>query len=215
LPVKFHAWFDEFTTTDGFRATSREMMSPLRSPEEFVCALRVATATGCLVAVADVAFVNGSDLILCDNLRRQPQVSALAAYGGWNTAGNTLGTVLAQAVIRALAMRNGATRDQLAAHFEFLFLRLLDDDLYQARERTRCMVEDLPSLGIAPTMERLPDAHAFAIEGRIRANLVLAAAELRDLFVASGVVRDIQVTHIHLPWQRLFEIGFDVKADLA
>jgi hypothetical protein len=215
LPVEFHAWFDEFTSTEGFRATNREMVSPLRSPEEFVSALRLAVDTGRLVAVADVAFVNGSDLILCDNLRQQLQVTAMAAFGGWNTAGNTLGTVLAQAVIRALAMRNGATRDQLAAHFEFLFLRLLDDDQYQARERTRCMVENLPALGIAPTMERLPDAHASAIEDSIRANLSLAAAELRDLFVASGLVRDVKVTHIHLPWQRLFEVGFDVKVDLA
>ena len=107
LPVKYHAWFDEFTSTEGFRATNREMESPLRSPEEFVNALRLAVATGRLVAVADVAFVNGSDLIFCDNLRQQFQVTAMAAFGGWNTAGNTLGTALAQAVIRALAMRNG------------------------------------------------------------------------------------------------------------
>ena len=164
--------------------------------------------------MADVAFVNAADLILGDLLRQHPQVAALAAYGGWNTAGNTLGTVLAQAVIRVLALRAAVTREQRAAHLEFLFLRFLDDDLYQARERTRCMVEDLPALGLAPTMERLPDDQAAAVESQVRDHLSRAAAELRDLFVGSGLVRDVRVSHIHLPWQRLFEVGFDVQVVL-
>ena len=214
LPVEFHAWFDAFTGSEGFRGTRREMESPHRSPEEFVRALRWALAAGRPVALADVAFVNASDLILGDLLRQDPHVTALAAYGGWNTAGNTLGTVLAQAVIRMLAQRATATPDQLAAHLEFLFLRFLDDDLYQARERTRCMVEDLPALGIAPTMERLPDDRVAAIEERVRARLGRAAAELRDLFVSSGLVSDVRVSHIHLPWRRLFEVGFDVQVTL-
>jgi hypothetical protein len=214
LPPQFHAWFDEFTATEGFRATRREMQSPHRSPEEFVRALLGALASDQPVAVADVAFVNAADLILGDLLRQHPQVTALAAYGGWNTAGNTLGTVLAQAVIHVLALRAPVTREQRAAHLEFLFLRFLDDDLYQARERTRCMIEDLPVLGIAPTMERLPDDQAAAVEGHVREHLSHAAADLRDFFVGSGLVRDVRVSHIHLPWQRLFEVGFDVEVVL-
>ena len=76
------------------------------------------------------------------------------------------------------------------------------------------MVEDLPALGIAPTMERLPDDQAAAVESRVRDHLSRAAAELRDLFVGSGLVRDVRVSHIHLPWQRLFEVGFDVEVVL-
>jgi hypothetical protein len=209
------AWFDAFVATEGFRATRREMESPHRSPEEFVRALRRELASGRPVALADVAFVNAADLILCDQLRQYPEVASLAAYGGWNTAGNTLGTVLAQSIIRVLALRAGATSDQQAAHLAFLFLRFLDDDLYQARERTRCMIEDLPALGIAPTMERLPDDRAAAVADRVRSNLGQAATGWRDLFVASGLVREVRVTNIHLPWQRLFEVGFDVEIELA
>ncbi len=171
-------------------------------------------SSGRPVAVADVAFVNASDLVLGDLLRQHPQVAKLAAYGGWNTAGNTLGTVLAAAVIREVAVRAGASREQRAANLEFLFLRFLDDDLFQARERTRCMVEDLPARGIAPTMERLPDDQLDAIEESLRAHLGRAAASLRDLFVASGLVREVHVRHIHLPWRRLFEVGFDVEVEL-
>jgi Protein of unknown function (DUF4127) len=213
MPPAFHPWLDRFVDDEGFRATRREMQSPGRNPEEFVRALLAALASGPPVAVADVAYVNASDLALGDLLRRQPRVAALAAYGGWNTAGNTLGTVLAQAVMRVLALRAGPTREQRAAHLEFLFLRFLDDDLYQGRERTRCMVEDLPAAGIAPTMERLPDAAAAGIEGRVAEELGLAGAGLRDLFVSSRLARDVRVSHVHLPWRRLFEVGFDVRVE--
>jgi hypothetical protein len=214
LPPKFHPWLERFVESEGFRVTRREMQSPGRSPEEFARELLAALDSGRPVAMADVAYVNASDLILGDLLRRHPQVAALAAYGGWNTAGNTLGTVLAQAVIRVMALRAGPTREQQAAHIEFLFLRFLDDDLYQGRERSRCMVEDLPAAGVVPTLERLPDGTAAVIEGKVDSHLGQAAAILRDLFVSSKLVRDVQVSHIHLPWRRLFEVGFDVRAEV-
>ncbi len=214
LPPAYHPWLERFTGSEGFRATRREMESPGRNPEEFVRGLLGELKSGRCVAIADVAFVNASDLILGDLLRQHPQVAALAAYGGWNTAGNTLGTVLAQAVIRVLSLRAGPTREQQAAHIEFLFLRFLDDDLYQGRERSRCMVEDLTAAGIVPTQERLPDDAAAAIEGSVGSHLGQAAAVLRDLFISSGLVRDVRVSHIHLPWRRLFEVGFDVRVEL-
>jgi hypothetical protein len=214
MPAVFHAWFDEFTGTAGFRATRREMESPHRSPEEFVRALLATLASGRPAALADVAFVNAADLILGDLLRLHPSIVGLAAFGGWNTAGNTLGTVLAQAVIRVLAGRGPDTRDQRAAHLEFLFLRLLDDDSYQGRVRSRCIFEDLPAMGISPTMERLPDDRLAAVEERVREHLGREAAALRDLFIRSGAVRDVRVRNIHLPWRRLFEVGFDVEVVL-
>ncbi len=214
LPEKFHPWLEGFVGTEGFRLTRREMQSPGRSPEEFVRALVGALESGRPVAVADVAYVNAADLVLGDLLRQQPRATDLAAYGGWNTAGNTLGTVLAQSVIRVLALRAGPTREQQAAHLEFLFLRFLDDDLYQGRERTRCMVLDLPAAGVAPTMERLPGDKAAGIERSVASHLAGGVAALRELFVGAGKARDVRVSHIHLPWQRLFEVGFDVRVDL-
>ena len=214
LPPEFHPWFDRFVDDEGFRATSREIQSPGRNPEEFVRALVGALSSGRPTAVADVAYVNAADSVLSDLLLQQPAVAGLAAYGGWNTAGNTLGTVLAQAVIYAVANRASPTRDQREAHLEFLFTRFLDDDAFQGRERTRCMLEDLPSLGIAPTMERLPEEKAAEVEGRVRAHLELAAAALRRVFVSSGRIRGVRVDRIHLPWKRLFEVGFEVRVEL-
>jgi hypothetical protein len=213
LPPKFHGWLERFTDTAGYRYTRREMESPGRNPEEFLRALRSALGAGRPVALADVAYVNAADIILGELLRQLPQVTELAGYGGWNTAGNTLGTVLAQSVIRILALRHGRTREQEAAHLEFLFLRFLDDDLYQGNERTRCMVEDLPALDIEPTQEKLPDYRVAEIERRVDARLRQAAGELRVLFLQSKAARDVRIDKVHLPWRRLFEVGFDVKVE--
>lgn len=214
MPVPFQGWFQEFIGTEGFAATRREMESPGRNPEEFVRALVGAVKTGRAVALADVAYVNGADIILGELLREHPEVAMLAGYGGWNTAGNTLGTVLAQAVIRVLTLRGVSTREQTAAHLEFLFLRFVDDLFYQGHERTRCMVEDLPSLGLTPSQERLPDDKVPEIEKRLNARLQTSATTLRDLFQRSNAVRDVTVSHVQLPWRRLFEVGFDVRTKL-
>ena len=209
---------------DYYRLTRREMTTPRRSVEEFVRALQVTLDSGLPVALADVAFVNGADLLLGQRLMQTalpapvPQVQVaprLLAYAGWNTAGNTLGTVLAQAVLRLLMLQHNPSPTQTAAQTAFLFRRYLDDYYYQAVERTQLMYEDLPALGLAPSMERLPADKLEAVEARLRTRLTAAAGELRDCFVKAGLVRDISISNIHLPWQRLFEIGFDVQVELS
>ena len=214
MPASFHGWFERFIGTEGFAATRREMESPGRNPEEFVRALVGAVKSGRAVALADVAFVNAADIVLGELLCEHPEAAMLVAYGGWNTAGNTLGTVLAQAVIRILALRGGPTREQSAAHLEFLFLRYVDDLFYQGHERTRSMVEDLPSMGITPTQELLPNDKVPEIERRLASRLQASAVNLQTLFQRSNGVRHVSVSRIHLPWGRLFEVGFDVRAEV-
>jgi hypothetical protein len=197
-----------------YRLTRREMTSPHRNLEEFVRALQAALETGIPVALADVAFVNGADLLLGRQLMQTGLAPRLAAYAGWNTAGNTLGTVLGQAVLSILMLRGAPTPAQQAAQLAFLFRRYLDDYFYQAVERTHLVYEDLPALGLDPSMERLPADKLEAVERRLQARLYAAAGELRERFVQTGLVRDVRVDHIHLPWQRLFEVGFDVHLEL-
>ena len=211
LPEATQAYLKQSRSDPVFQSTRQEMESPQRSPEEFARALLEDLRAGRPAAMADVAFANGSDLILGNVLVQYPEIVTLCAYGGWNTAGNTLGTVLAQSVLRLLSLHNGCSDEQEQAHLEFLFLRFLDDFYYQARERTRTMLEDLPALGLTPTQERLPEQQSAAVEKRVGSRLEHAAAELMQMFVRSGCASDVQVSSIHLPWQRLFEVGFDVK----
>jgi hypothetical protein len=202
---------------DGnFQATRREMQTPRRSPEEFCRAVLEAVKQGDNVAIADVAFFNGSDLILGNQLIQHPEITHLAAYGGWNTAGNTLGTVLAQSVIYTAARKNGLSSEQQKAQLEFLFLRFLDDFCYQSLERSLCMLEDLPVYGLLPTEERLPDGKISKEIGNKVANRLEAQSRfLEKTFQSSGLVKSINISNIYLPWQRLFEIGLDVKVELS
>jgi Protein of unknown function (DUF4127) len=197
-----------------YRITRRELESPQRSPEEFTRALLEELSSGRPVALADVLCANGADLVLGNLLVQHPEITSLSAYGGWNTAGNTLGTVLAQSALHILAARTGSDPQRLRAHLEFLFLRLLDDYYYQARERSLAYLEDLPALGLSPRGDRLDDPQQAAhLEELVSTRLQRAAAELESLFIRSGRVRRVQVENIHLPWKRLFEIGFDVYAE--
>ena len=220
VPDNMRGFFDQVVGDPVYQNTRREMESPHRNPEEFIRALMAELDTerglGHPVALADVAFVNGSDLILGNLLVKHPEIARLGAYGGWNTAGNTLGTVLAQAAVRVLGLNSEYDEKRLQAHLEFLFLRFLDDYYYQARERTLIMLEDLPVMGLPVTMERLVDPENVSkVEDCVRKRLLRAARELEEVFIRSGLVKQVRLSHIYLPWQRLFEVGFDVQVTLA
>ncbi len=216
LPEQYHPWLAELAGDPVFQTTRRELTSPHRSPEEFARALTTGVQAGRPVALADVAFVNGADLVLGRLLAQRSEAAKLAAYGGWNTAGNTLGTVLAQAMLHLLAQRGGETDEQRRAQAEFLFLRYLDDYVYQAQARTEAWLEDLPALGLRPSSERVEDPALEAeLERRVRQRLEKPTAELVELFRRAGMAESVVVDNIHLPWQRLFEIGFDVKVTLS
>ena len=60
-------------------------------------------------------------------------------------------------------------------------------------------------------MERLPASKFAAVEKRVRERMKLAGNEVESLFIDAGVVKAVKVENIHLPWQRLFEVGFEVK----
>ena len=215
LPTEQLPYLKEIEADPIYRITRREMETPERSPEELVRLLLVELESKHPVALADVAFVNGSDLTLGNLLMQHPEIVRLTAYAGWNTAGNTLGTVLAHAVLRLLAQRNGTDPDQTQAHYEFLFLRFLDDYIYQARVRSQCMLEDLPGLNLSPSMERLPASMIEPVEKFVRERLLLAGSELETLFINAGVGKSVKVENINLPWQRLFEVGFEVHVTLT
>ncbi len=211
LPEKLLSYLEEVEADPVYRSTRREMQSPERSPEELVRVIMTDLESKRPVALADVAFVNGADLILGNLLMQHTKSARLTAFGGWNTAGNTLGTVLAHSVLRLLSRKNGDDPEQTRSHYEFLFLRLLDDYFYQTYQRSQCMLEDLPAFGLMPTMERLPTPAVGKVEKRVQERLMLAAGELEQLFINAGVVKAVKVENIHLPWQRLFEVGFDVR----
>ncbi|HEX8832790.1 MAG TPA: DUF4127 family protein, partial [Abditibacteriaceae bacterium] len=75
---------------DGARALRAARLMP------FVHSLEEAANNNETIALCDVAFPNGADNVLMTELERRGLLGKIAAFGGWNTAGNTTGTVLAQ-----------------------------------------------------------------------------------------------------------------------
>lgn len=141
--------------------------------------LRYANA-GKSVALGDVGTANGGDNVLMNALREQNGLLKLAAYGGWNTAGNTLGTTIAHACLITHAGYHGE------ASRRFLVHHLLEDWAYQANVRQE-VTSDTPEATKAWLAERL----------------MQWANELNGGF---QLVPD----SLNLPWQRLFEVDFDL-----
>jgi hypothetical protein len=220
LPAAAQRALASYRQQSNGASTLREMFTVRRDLPEFVRSLTDEMQTARTCAVVDVAFVNAGDLALGELLERMPTLSQLAAYGGWNTAGNTLGCVLAHAVIRHLQTLRGAAPEALAAHVRFLFLRLVEDDLFMARLRTQIAVEDLPALGLPITLGSIGE-HVETVRAVVAHKLNKAAARLsRDRFAGQRVnardsaivIESLTLTDVELPWGRLFDLTMDVDA---
>ena len=82
---------------------------------------------GYKVAVADIAFANGADNALMEQLRDRGLLFKIRAYSGWNTPTNSTGFVLSAAMLTN-KMSDDAVDDLLVT-------RYLDDWAYQANVR--------------------------------------------------------------------------------
>ncbi|MDQ0643833.1 DUF4127 family protein [Microbacterium murale] len=159
--------------------------------------VRARVDAGERVALADVRYPNGSDEALGRALADADLLEKLDAYGGWNTAGNTLGSVVALAVAGVVGRASG-TYDEEAARIALL-TRLLDDFAYQAVVR----VDTGPS--VFPDRFPMSDATLVAEAERvIRAELTTF---LESMLPADGA----RITELTLPWRRSFEIGITLE----
>jgi hypothetical protein len=147
-------------------------------------------ARGERVALADVAYANGASHTLLKLLENEIDLKRLTAFGAWNTAGNTLGVVIAQAY--------AAIRGDHDANRRFLTHHLVEDWGYQTivRRDTQQWLTETTGSG-EPTMFNLDETRAF-IARRLR-----EFADRLKLGYTLGEVR--------LPWARTFEVDFDLE----
>lgn len=157
---------------------------------------------GKTVAVADVRTLNGADVQFAQALLDEFPLDKLAAYSGWNTAANTIGTALATAIAA------WSNPDNWVPRARFLFERLVDDYLYQSCARTAAEPL-LESEGM--------DILNFETAQHNRAEL-LAVGALRGqaeevfekYFTQIGPERcRLAKLSVCLPWDRLFECKVD------
>ena len=167
-----------------------------RELDGFVAGLKAAIEGGARVALCDVAFPNGADNLLMEKLEAGEMLGQLCAYGGWNTAGNTTGTVLAQCA--ALVRGN-----EEALNRQFVFERLLDDWYYQANLRA-ALEHEARQRGFSPLNMngRGPEIEALA-----RQKIERFA---RDLARQQFGTR-VEKIEVALPWSRTFEVEVGAK----
>jgi hypothetical protein len=162
--------------------------------------------TGRTVALADVSYPNGSDPIAMELLLSPVsplEPGKLAAYGAWNTAGNTLGTVVAQAVCSRF-IEGDPNRE--AAQKRFLAHRFLEDYGYQAVARREAREANRRQFGRNDPNPHDESEVAFTAATIEKALTRILTEDLQrhgigtDLTLAPGSVR--------LPWKRTFEVDF-------
>lgn len=153
-------------------------------------AISGALAADTPVVVLDLAYANGSDPQLIAALSERGLLDKLAAYAGWNTASNSIGSALAQVVLAWGALHSKINRRNLA-------LRLLEDHVYQTLVRQTVRIGyGLPQQSPAPADFEKDLAALIEAIFTPHANLFAKAAGL-----------GVSVETVWLPWGRSFEIG--------
>lgn len=118
------------------------------------------------VVLCDVAYANGADPILVEELLSRPDLmSKIISYAGWNTTGNTVGSALATGVSRLYSVRNNCRSEQTDRAFnKCLFTRLADDWAYQSLVRSQldsdASIDKLAQL-ISPFLGKIGQALRF------------------------------------------------------
>jgi len=162
---------------------------------------------GKAIAIADVAYPNGADPLFTEALtsgETDIDLGALAAYGAWNTAGNTLGVVIAQA---SCTLGIGTDVAAQTAQKIFLAHRFLEDDGYQSIVRRAVREEARTQWGRQDPDPNNAEEIAWicaSIEARLAARLTI----LQSYGIGIGLA--IKQNSVRLPWNRTFEVDFEL-----
>lgn len=180
------------TNPDGatFEANSTFNNAKVREGTKFFAdTIQEYISGGRKVIVADVAFANGSDNALMEQLRRRGLLFKLQAYAGWNTPTNSSGFALSTGLL-TLRMKDNRVD-------ELLLRRYLDDWAYQANVR-RIGASQLDWIAGDGRYEILDDKRDAAADN---CATLLEDFAKRNLpkFTGNDNIR------VSFPWNRMFE----------
>ena len=166
--------------------------------------------------LADIAYTNKGDKALADYLLSS--ANNLHAYSGWNTAGNTLGTIIAH---YRLSQAFPQTKQAAQAAIEFKAIRLSEDLVYQA------LISNDLRLSLANQKLMNSSTTAFTadielIEPLLAERFAPYKVQLEELFTSAQEILpqvsvDVTSAEINLsfPWNRAFEVKCESKFKLS
>ena len=145
------------------------------------------------VAVADNAYSNGGELDLIRMMNKRGVLMDVCAYAGWNTNGNTLGTVMAEAVYD---YHFGVTSQKQ----NFLVERYLEDMAYCGHVRAN-VTEAIQGT----------ELESFGTKEAQDAVAAMAKEQLADFAkeYMPSIADKIAIQHVSMPWKRMFEVRLD------
>ena len=154
-----------------------------QSTTDFMNEVKNVIGRGIPVSMVDVYFANGSDNTLMNLMVKDDLLYKVAAYNGWNTASNTIGYAIAQAIL----VPSMSAED----HKNMLTEQYIDNWAYQANVRKNiARMTELETNGTTPTpaikQEMIAEVQEFA-KKKMGLNPATVSADF--------------------PWNRLFEIN--------
>lgn len=149
------------------------------------------------VGFCDNRYANGGDAYFVNYLVNTTYLDSLehVAYAGWNTNGNTIGTVVANTVL--LTLFKGGFEN---AHFNSL--RILEDYYYQSDSR-----KQLSSFANQVTNVEGESSSNLELDLTFyeRFTFKLLSARLED--VMNAFTLPFTLNSVYYPWNRTFEVG--------
>ncbi len=170
---------------------------------EFIQAMQFYLSKNMVVGIADVATCNGSDQTLMYMLKKQGLLEKISAYAGWNTSGNSLGTVIAHTIIESYYHKM-IDYERIAKSREFYYSRLVEDWGYQTIVRKQVATNDIPRLGctyfdISSQLEVIQSIIKQKLEQFIKENL------------SNPAEGRLKLENVTSPWKRMFEVDFHLS----
>lgn len=185
----------ESTSANDIYDNSYERMRNIR---EMIEAMQYYIDQNKPCAVADVAYANGGDGDLVKLLSKKELYYKLYGYAGWNTCGNTLGTVISHSMI---AVKGKCLESP--KHQRFLFERFLDDWAYQSVLRSKVTNELLPRLGL--NYFWLGDQ-----QDKVTCVLKEEFQNILERYFPKYKDYHLTIERIYMPWNRMFEVGIEM-----
>ena len=173
------------------------------------------------IAVADVAYTNRGDANLKDMLFQKSSISTIDAYSGWNTAANTVGTVLSQYMATEYLSLNydrltpQAAKESIDSLMKFKYVRLAEDIIYQG-----LMINNMRTIFTARGMKMsngdLYTDRKYEAEQLLNEYGFKYVIELNKLFRGTNYIhlgeRTVETNYslvnstFTYPWHRTFEV---------